>query len=214
MTECQHARNKPGLGARTTAGMHDPCGVRTLAEDLLGCEHVAHRAERIGRTVGHHIRPASHLTQFVSDGMQAAITILIPRNVVDDRAIKSIQQDVAGVLVARLGNGEPAAHDAEVAFDADTGTGRGDLTCRVRLHHAAAHNAVGVHLLRVGKIEFELPDLVAAKTKTGAVITLHPQRVEPKQRAKPPHRFERRGQVSQGQSRQVPQSCERISHGE
>ena len=113
--------------------------------------------------------------QVVHDLTQAAVAVLVPRDVVDNGAVEAIEQDVAGCFVGWFSDGEAAAHDAEMAFDAEFSAGGGDLARGVGLHDAAANDAVRIFRLSSREAEFEFADLVAADTKPGAVVTFDPE---------------------------------------
>jgi len=96
--------------------MHDPGGLRAGPDDLLGCERIAHGAERIRGAIGDEIQIASGASQILGDPAEMPIAILVPGDVVNNGAVQAIKQDIARVLIARLGCAQPAAHDAEMAF--------------------------------------------------------------------------------------------------
>ena len=101
-------------------------------------QHIAHGAQCIRCAIGHQIDAASNRAQAIGKFVQPGVAIFVPRYVVDDRTVQAIKQDVAGVLVAGLGRLQPAAHDAEVAFNAELracgGHRRAGLDCTTPPH--------------------------------------------------------------------------------
>ena len=88
----EQTSKESGLCPGAAAGVHDVGGIGVRADDLLRGEHVAHGAVCIGRPVGDEVGAASLCFQVVHDLTQAAVAVLVPRDVVDDRTVEAIER--------------------------------------------------------------------------------------------------------------------------
>jgi len=177
--------------------MNDPGHVRALTHDLLGGQDITHRAQSVRRPIRNEVRATAGPPQLLHDQAQADVAVFIPGNVMDDGAVKPVEEDVAGLLIARLGIDEAAPHDPKMAFEPQPDARRRHLACRVGLHDAAANDAIGVLRPGRGEVELQFAYLVAPGAETGAVVAFHPQRAQIEPEREFGHLLHRRRQMSQ-----------------
>ena len=99
-------RHDARLRARTARAMHDACrrkaSRRALAQQLHNHSRVTHGTQRIGSAIRHEIRLPASSPQRIRDIEEIGVAVLIPRDIVDHRAVEPIEQHVAGRFIARL----------------------------------------------------------------------------------------------------------------
>ena len=183
-----------------------------ITDDLFGGQHVAHGAECVRGAVRHKVRAPSCRPQFLNDLAQTPVPILVPRNVVDDRAEQPVKQGISRIVVAWFGSRQPSVHNSEVAFEAQLCAGCGSLTRRIRLHDTATDHTVRALRQSRRQIELQLADFVAPDTESGAVVPLYPKRTQAKGTRQSWHRLHRGRQVRQADARKPSDDAQRLRH--
>lgn len=99
--------NKTGLGSRTTGAMYDRGGANAesprLLRDLHNCRCVGNRAEWIGNTVWHDVRPTTFCPEPVSQFLNRSVAISRPRYVMEMRAEQPVEERISRSFVLRAG---------------------------------------------------------------------------------------------------------------
>lgn len=199
---------KPALSSDATGGHHNMIKVEVhfihLADDFKRTLGIPERSYRTGTAERDDIGSASFTAQLFRRKDHLGGDIGAVRIDMQHRIGEVVQKDIAPDLVVVRGSGFTIFKE-DVTLHPELCCRGGCLARMVRLQCTAGKDGIdGVVLSQsVAKKEFEFPDLVAAKSETGAVVSLAPDLRSSEMLRQPGHGLYRGGQVGEAYSGKI-----------